>query len=192
MAKDNLAKAKGPEAKTEEVKAKGQKTEKERLQAKLSAAGVKGVEKMTVKQMRMELTRIKSEGIQVPDLRQGNSAPVSLNKEKRYQDMKRAHLDEEVEVIITKRDENGQVVTKSEKKATFIALLDQLRRDGTKAPTVNERVNAIHEYFDRTLGKARQEIEIEGEIKTEEQRPATKAEKAAAKAFLDNLDDEEV
>lgn len=192
MAEDNLAKAKGPEAKTQEVKAKGQKTKKERLIERLTAAGIEGADKMTQRQLLDKLNQLKAEGKIKPDGRTDNSRPLSLNKEKKYQDMKRAHLDEEVEVIITKRDENGQMVTKSEKKATFLALLDQLRRDGTKAPTVNERVNAIHEYFDRTLGKARQEIEIEGEIKTEEQRPATKAEKAAAKAFLDNLDDDEV
>lgn len=188
MAKDNLAKAAGPEAKTQQVKAKGQKTKKERLIERLTAAGVKGVEKMTVKQMSTELNRIKSEGIQVPDLRQGNSAPLSLSKNKKVIEMKEQHFMEEVEVVITKPGGQTEVV----KRPTFLAMLDRLRSRAIAAKDTKEMVAAMHEYFDRTLGKARQEIEVEGEIKAEEQRPATKAEKAAAKAYLDNLDDEEL
>jgi len=162
----------------------GPKTKKQRLQERLAKAGVIGVEKMTEKQLRTELHRIKSEGGNVPDLREGNSAPTSLTKSQKVIEIKEQHLMEEVEVVVTDRGTNE---VKKQKKPRLVALLDMLAHEGLK----NKNIPAAKEYLDRTLGKSKQEIEHSGEIKVEEQRLPTKAEKAAAEAYLKALDDDE-
>jgi hypothetical protein len=159
------------------------RTDKQRLQDRLAKAGVKGVEKMTVRQLRNELSRIKNEGGEVPDLRDENRGVQSAGKSPDVIAVKEAHLMEEVEVTIT----DGTGRTRKEKKSTLKAMLDVLRQEGLK----NKSVPAIKEYFDRTLGKAKQEVEVAGDIKVEEQRLPTKAEKAAAKAYLAALEDED-
>lgn len=162
----------------------GHKTQKQRLQERLKKAGVIGVEKMTLKQLYNELKRIKSEGKDVPDLREGNSAPKSLAVSDKVATMKESHLMEMVEVTTINRETSKQTTTKKE---TMLAILDMLRHEALK----NKSIPAAKEYFDRTLGKSKQEIEHSGEIKVEEQRLPTKAEKAAAAAYLKAMDDDE-
>ena len=162
----------------------GPKTQKQRLQERLAKAGVIGVEKMTEKQLRIELHRIKNEGGNVPDLREGNSAPKSLAVSDKVTTMKEGHLMELVEVTTINRETSKTTTTKKE---TMLAILDMLRHEALK----NKSIPAAKEYFDRTLGKSKQEIEHSGEIKVDEQRLPTKAEKAAAAAYLKALDDDE-
>lgn len=159
----------------------GRKTEKQRLQERLAKAGVSGVDSMTTKQLQSELKRIKSEGGEVPDLRQGNSAPLSLNKDPEVKQIKQDLLMEIVDVQLHDRS-TGEI--KSEKKKTMVAILTSLRADAlSRKNTPGERTQAAKEFFDRTLGKARQEIEVEGEIKVEEQRAPTPKEREAARKF---------
>lgn len=162
----------------------GRKTEKQRLQERLAKAGVIGVEKMTKAQLRSELERIKNEGGNAPDLRQGNTGNSSLSKDQKVVEIKERHLMEEVEVVVTDRGTNE---VKKQKKPRLVALLDMLAHEGLK----NKNIPAAKEYLDRTLGKSKQEIEHSGEIKVEEQRLPTKAEKAAAAAYLKALDEDE-
>ncbi len=169
---------------TPEKNGAGPKTQKQRLQERLTKAGVIGVEKMTEKQLRIELHRIKNEGGNVPDLREGNSAPKSLAVSDKVTTMKENHLMELVEVTTINRETSKTTTTKKE---TMLAILDMLRHEALK----NKSIPAAKEYFDRTLGKSKQEIEHSGEIKVDEQRLPTKAEKAAAAAYLKALDDDE-
>lgn len=95
------------------------------------------------------------------------------------------HLIEEVEVIEINTNTQQRKVTK---KPTVRALLDMLRHEALK----NKSVPAAKEYLDRTLGRAKQRVDVTtDEIPEEDQRLPTKAEKAAAKAYLANLEDEE-
>jgi len=168
----------------EKTGAREQKTKKQRLQERLKKAGVKGVENMTVDQLHAELCRIKNEGKDVPDLRQNNKGAPALAKEGMIMEMKETHLMEDVEVTIHDRKTN-KVLTK--KRATMLAILDMLRQEALG----KKNIQAAKEYLDRTLGKSKQEIEHSGEIKVEEQRLPTKAEKAAAAAYLKALDEDE-
>lgn len=154
----------------------GPKTKKQRLQERLAKAGVIGVEKMTVAQLHAELNRIKSEGKDVPDLREGNSAPKSLAVSDKVTTMKEGHIMEMVEVTTINR-ETGK--TTSTKKESLLAVLDMLRHEALK----NKSVAAAKEYLDRTLGKSKQEIEHSGEIKVDDQRVPTEAEREAAAMF---------
>ena len=90
--------------------------------------------------------------------------------------MKETHLFEEVTVTTHNRETQE---FRSEKKTRFRALLDMLSH---KALTEKD-VPSAKEYMDRTLGKAKQEVLHSGEIKTDEQRVPTPAEKAAAAAY---------
>jgi len=167
----------------------GPKTEKQRLQERLAKAGVIGVEKMTLKQLYSESQRIKNEGGNVPDLREGNGATLSRNKDPEVKQIKQELLMEIVDVQIHDKS-TGEI--KSEKKKTMVAILTSLRADAlSRKNKPGERTQAAKEFFDRTLGKATQEIEHSGEIKVDEQRLPTKAEKAAAAAYLKALDDDE-
>lgn len=158
------------------------KTEKQRLQERLKKAGVIGVEKMTKEKLRSELARIKSEGMDVPDLRQENGgAPTSLSKDPKVTEMRNHHMMEDVEVTVRDRKTNE---IKSSKKATMLAILDMLRHEALQ----NKSIPAAREYFDRTLGKAKQEIEHSGEIKVDEQRVPSKEEREAAQAFRKALE----
>lgn len=154
----------------------GPKTQKQRLQERLAKAGVIGVEKMTEKQLRIELHRIKNEGGTVPDLREGNSAPLSPNKDPKVTEMREQHLMEQVEVVISDKTNNTM---RKEKKPRMVAILDMLSQEALK----NKSIPAAKEYLDRTLGKAKQEIEHSGEIKVDDQRVPTKAEREAARLF---------
>lgn len=157
------------------------RTEKERLQERLRALGV-DVTGMTKVKLRSELERIKSGGQSVPDLRQGNSAPESLSKSPKVLETREQHLFGEVEITVT----DGSGTTRKEKKTRLVAILDTLAIEAIK----NKDVGAAREYFDRTLGKAKQEIEY-NDPDIEEQRLPTKAEKAAAKAYLEALEDDD-
>lgn len=95
------------------------------------------------------------------------------------------HLAEEVEVVEVNAETNARTKTK---KPALRAMLDMLRYQALK----HKDVRAAKEYLDRTMGRAKQAVEHSGEIITEEeQRLPTKAEKAAARAYLAALDDEE-
>lgn len=95
------------------------------------------------------------------------------------------HLLEEVDVVEVNAQTQKRTVTK---KPTVRALLDMLRYEALK----NKNVKAAKEYMDRTLGRAKQTVDMSTEIVTEdEQRLPTKAERAAAKAYLAALEDEE-
>lgn len=166
------------------VGAKKAKTKKQRLQERLKAVGVKGVEKMTQAQLQAELVRIKNNGGKVPDLRHENGGqPPVASKDPLVTAMRKMHLMEEVDVVITDRS-TGTI--KSEKKIAMLAMLDMLRQEALK----NKNVQAAKEYFDRTLGKSRQEIELET-IDPNEQRLPTKADLAAAEAYLAASDEDE-
>jgi len=169
--------APAPQSPKPEKHGAGRKTEKQRLQERLKKAGVIGVEKMTRVELRRELARIKSEGADVPDLRWDNQgAPTSLSKDPKVVEMRNGHMMEEVEVTVRDRKTNE---IKSSKKATMLAILDMLRHEALQ----NKSIPAAREYFDRTLGKAKQEIEHSGEIKVDDQRVPTKAEREAARLF---------
>lgn len=154
----------------------GPKTDKQRLQERLAKAGVIGVEKMTKVQLQKELARIKSEGGTVPDLRANNSAPTSLAVSDKVTAMKESHLMELVEVTTVNRETGKTTTTKRE---TMLAILDMLRHEALKSKSVA----AAKEYLDRTLGKSKQEIEHSGEIKVDDQRVPTEAEREAAAMF---------
>lgn len=95
------------------------------------------------------------------------------------------HIAEEVEVVEVNAETGKRTATK---KPTLRAMLDMLRYQALK----QKDVRAAKEYLDRTMGRAKQAVEHSGEIIVEEeQRLPTKAEKAAAKAYLANLEDEE-
>jgi len=95
------------------------------------------------------------------------------------------HMIEEVEVIEINAITGARKATK---KPTVRAILDMLRHRALK----EKDVRAAKEYLDRTLGRAKQTVDVSAEIVTEdEQRQPTRAEKAAAAAYLANLEDEE-
>lgn len=163
----------------------GRQTEKQRLIERLTKAGVKGVDSMTQVQLQRELKRIKSEGVKVEDLRVNNSAPKSLAGSTALIEARKQHVNEEVEIQILDRSKPGNI--RIEKRTRLVAILDMLAQSALK----DKDVSAAKEYLDRTIGKTKQEIEHSGEIKVEEQRLPTKAEKAAAEAYLKALEDDE-
>lgn len=90
------------------------------------------------------------------------------------------HANEVVEMRIIDKATN---TVRIEKKTRSEWLLETLYNEG-----VNRKViPAIKEYFDRTRGKPRQELELSGEIKTDTQRTPNMAEVAAAQAYESNL-----
>jgi hypothetical protein len=166
---------------------------KAELQARAKKAGIVGYEKMGNTALAKRLKQLKKEG-KIEDGRKNNGGHENggrkpdLDKDPKYTEIKKNHLDEEVDVIITDK-RTGK--TKSEKKKTMIAMLDQLRKDAFKGDSVHERVRAIHEYFDRTLGKSKQEVEFTNPIKAEDQRPPTANEIAAAELLEEDDDYDE-
>jgi len=159
------------------------KTENERLRERAKIAGVVGYENMKRRELLSALDRIKQAGGIVPDLRSGNHGKVSPNRDPRIVEIKRAHMCEEIDVT-TVNKQTG--ITKVEKKETLIAMLDMLRHKALK----DKDVIAAREYLDRTLGKSRQEIELET-INTDEQELPTKAERAAKRAYEKSIMSEE-
>jgi hypothetical protein len=94
-------------------------------------------------------------------------------------DQAELHALEEVEVAIV---EGG--VTKAVKMQRAHALLDVLFSEGLK----RKNISAIKEYFDRTRGKARQEVDLSGEIQTQDQyTPTDPALRAASEAYKEAL-----
>lgn len=99
-------------------------------------------------------------------------------------DMINQHIIEEVDVVEVNVNTKARTATK---KPAVRAILDMLRYKALK----HYDVKAAKEYFDRTLGRAKQHIEFEDVVPEEEQRLPTKAEKAAARAYLAALEDDE-
>lgn len=91
-----------------------------------------------------------------------------------------AHANEVVDVQIINKTTN---TTETVQKTRSEAILDMLYTEAVN----RKNIPAAKEYHDRTRGKAKQEIEHSGEIKTETQRPPTMAELEAAKAYESNL-----
>lgn len=95
------------------------------------------------------------------------------------------HYEEEVEVTYTDRG-SGQTV-KVKKPRTLIAL-EKLFKIGTEG---EGNWNALEKWLDRSLGKAKQDVEHSGAIKVDEQRTPSKAELAAGMAYETALEDED-
>lgn len=100
-----------------------------------------------------------------------------------------AHLVQDVELM------NGAVPKIADgakpiltKKPRLLAILDML---ATKALGPEQSIPAATEYLNRTLGRAKQTVEVSGSIKADDQAPPTPAEVAAAKAYEDALEDED-
>jgi len=117
--------------------------------------------------------------------RVNNSTPKSLAGSTALIEARKQHVKEEVEIQILDRSKPGNI--RIEKRTRLVAILDMLAQSALK----DKDVSAAKEYLDRTIGKTKQEIEHSGEIKVEEQRLPTKAEKAAAEAYLKALEDDE-
>lgn len=118
--------------------------------------------------------------------RQGAGRKPNLEKlkAKGIKEMMENHAQEVVDVVVmNKQTGKTEVVKKTRQQA----LLDALYTEGHN----NKNIPAIKEYFDRTMGKATQFIEMETEVKVEEQRPPTKAELAAARAYEQYMDEDE-
>lgn len=143
--------------------------------------GVKNAKELSVHKIRAELKRLKEQGL-IEDGRKNNGGHENVGKKnltfsEKVQEIREAHLEEEVEVIIHNKQTNEYKV---EKKKTMRAILDMLRNEAI----AKKSIPAAKEYFDRAIGRAQQEIKHTGEIKVEEQRLPTKAEQAAALAYL--------
>lgn len=194
MAKDNLEIAPGPtqakdskQSKVKENKKKPKQWVKADWVARAKEAGIENAENMTVRALKTKLNQMKKDGLledKRGGAREGAGAPEALGKSPLVTALKNQHLMEEVEVTIHDR---AAGTIRSEKKATMLAILDMLRQEALK----QKSVPAAKEYFDRTLGRAKQEIDISGEIKTDEQRMPTPAEIAAARAYEEALSDED-
>lgn len=100
-----------------------------------------------------------------------------------------AHLVQEVELVdggVPKLPEGHEPI--KSKKPRLVAILDML---AVKALGPEQSIPAATEYLNRTLGRAKQTVEVSGAIKTEEQSMPSKAEMAAARAYEDELEDDE-
>lgn len=73
------------------------------------------------------------------------------------------------------------------KKPRLVAILDMLAGEALGKGSVP----AATEYLNRTLGRAKQTVEVSGSIKADDQAPPTPAEMAAAKAYEDALEDDD-
>lgn len=100
-----------------------------------------------------------------------------------------AHLVQEIEL------ENGAVPKLVEgakpiitKKPRLLAILDML---AVKALGPEQSIPAATEYLNRTLGRAKQTVEVSGSIKADDQAAPTPAEMAAAQAYEDALEAED-
>lgn len=169
---------------------KSKETKKQRLIRILKNNGYKeGIDKMTEQQLLGKLNQLKKEGKLPEDLRRLNggpregSGPKEISKDPLVTEIKYNHALEEVDVIVTDK-KTGQV--KSEKKKSLIAMLEMLRQEALR----NKNMAAASLWMDRILGRAKTEIEHSGEIKERDQRVPTKAEKAAAQAYLEVLEEE--
>ncbi len=100
-----------------------------------------------------------------------------------------AHLIQEVELnngaVPKIADGAAPILTK---KPRLLAILDML---ATKALGPEQSIPAATEYLNRTLGRAKQTVEVSGSIKSEEQGMPSDAELAAAQAYEDVLEKED-
>jgi len=94
------------------------------------------------------------------------------------------HLIEEVEVTELNVNTGARTVTK---KPTLRAIMDMLRYQALK----KQDVRAAKEYLDRTVGRAKQHIDMKTEevVAEAEQSVPTLAEQMAADAYADVLDE---
>lgn len=100
-----------------------------------------------------------------------------------------AHLVQEVELeagMLPKLPEGSKPIRS--KKPRLVAILDML---ADEALGDKRSIPAATEYLNRTLGRAKQTVEIGGSIKTEEQKLPSKAALAGAMAYEDALEAED-
>lgn len=163
-------------------------TRKDLALAKAITAGVKGAEKMTYKELRDELTRLKKAGL-VEDGRRNNGGhegagqQAADTKAPTLVEERISHLEEIVDITITDRE--GGVV-KTAKRKSMLAILDSLRMDAlSRKNNPAQRTAAAHEYFDRTLGKAPQPVAMKhsGEVGSYTAKRPSKAALAAKRAY---------
>lgn len=190
MAKDNQRKTSDPGAKKTNKSKPG--SEKNRGKAgwkkpdyvrAAREAGVEGAENMTVRELRTALSKLKQQGV-IEDGRKNNGGDkrrgtIELMEASQVQIAE--HANEEVYVRVMDLENPGE--TKRVKMTRTQAIMSSLFSEGVKG-----NVQASKEYLDRYLGRAKQAIEISGEIKTEEQAMPTQAEAAAAAAYEDALE----
>ena len=86
------------------------------------------------------------------------------------------HAQEVIEVRVLDKQTKKY---KTEKMSRAHALLNALFERALH----KKDVPAIREYFDRTMGRARQQISLDGNVNINEQRQPTQAEIEAAKAY---------
>lgn len=138
-----------------------------------------------------EKVNSENESVTPPKKKNGGARPGAGRKPnaeklkiKGIKEMMEAHAQEVVDVVVTnKQTQKTEIVKKTRQQA----LLDVLYTEGHNS----RNISAIKEYFDRTQGKATQYVEMETEVKVEEQRPPTKAELAAARAYEELMDEDE-
>jgi len=176
MAKDNPATKQGPDelpASNSNVgpKKKGRRTKNERLRERLKRAGVFDTKGLTQEEMQAILSQLKKEGKKIPTLNSDNGRPASLNRDPRAKDIKEKVAFEEITVTI--KDKHGK--EREEKKTALEVMLTKLRRRAME--TNDDRVMGylMEKFFDRTLGKAPQELDI-NDINPDEQRIPTEDE----------------
>lgn len=100
-----------------------------------------------------------------------------------------AHLVQQVELTdgsLPKTPEGQKPIVS--KKPRLVAILDMLAGEAL-GPA--RSVSAASEYLNRTLGRAKQTVEVSGSIKADDQAPPTPAEEAAARAYEQALEDED-
>lgn len=112
----------------------------------------------------------------------GRKKKIGSKDFRTIQEMCENHALETVEVKIIDRRTRK---TTTKKMTRTQALLDVLYNKGI----TNKDTPAIKEYFDRTMGRARQQVEFSGKIKTEEQRIPGKKELKAVQAYEQALRD---
>lgn len=109
----------------------------------------------------------------------GRTTKKETLEKKGHLELIETHVDEDVEVTI---QVDGKPVKL--KKPRLLIAMEKLFQIGTKGDG-NEQ--ALSKWLDRAVGKPLQGINLSGEIKVEEQRAPTKAERDAARAFRETL-----
>lgn len=183
----NPAPGEGKKTVTGAVKKKG--WTREDWVRRADEAGIADAEKLSIRDIRSRLKKLKEDGVLVDDPsrfgggRREGSGRKEISKEPEITEMKSGHLMEEVEIVIADRT-TGAV--KSTRKKTLLAILDMLRQEALK----NKSIPAAKEYFDRTLGRPKQEIGLSGTIKVKEQKVPSAAERAASNAYAKSIKEE--
>lgn len=166
---------------------KPKKTRKQTLIERLTALGVDTTDK-SEKVMERDLRELKDQGITKDGRKENggheNVGRVSVDEREPTLVQDRAsHLNEIIEITITERG-----TRRTEKRTTLLAILDRLRQDAlSNGNKPGERTQAAHEYFDRTLGKAPQDVSLKhsGEVGTYTAKRPSRAALAAKKAYAE-------